>query len=70
MEELTKVSDKFLEMIKGDTMTEDDYSDNTPVPDFTLDDILRMKSTLKDLEEQIDLIEVPNNGKGATKPGM
>lgn len=40
------------------------------MPDFTLDDLLRLKSILVDLEVEIDKIEVPNNGKGITKPGM
>jgi hypothetical protein len=40
------------------------------VPDFTVDDLLRLKATLVDLEEEIDKIDVPYNSKGITKPGM
>jgi len=38
--------------------------------DFTLDDILRLKSSLIDFEQEIDKVDVPMNDKGLTKPGM
>jgi len=37
-------------------------------PDFVLEDILRLKSTLLDVEKAVDELDVPS--KGLTKPGM
>ncbi|XP_052274161.1 regulator of telomere elongation helicase 1-like isoform X2 [Dreissena polymorpha] len=70
IEELTRLAEKFVEMIKGD-MVEEDHEAAQDAPDFNLEDILRLKSTLMDLEKEIDKVEVPGgSGKGLTRPGM
>ncbi|XP_060608338.1 regulator of telomere elongation helicase 1-like [Ruditapes philippinarum] len=73
IEEVTRLAEKMLEMYKSEQMSEsqfDDPSAGAELPDFTVDDLLRLKATLVDLEEEIDKIDVPYNSKGITKPGM
>ncbi|KAL3869006.1 hypothetical protein ACJMK2_041741, partial [Sinanodonta woodiana] len=71
IEEVTRLSEKLLEYIQAEQQSAADFSDSgMPEPDFNLDDLLRLKATLKDLEEQIDSIEIPHREKGLSKPGL
>ncbi|XP_076079932.1 regulator of telomere elongation helicase 1-like isoform X1 [Mytilus galloprovincialis] len=72
IEELAKLSEKIYELTKHEDQSLVEMTDSStmPEPEFTLEDLLRLKATLKDLENKIDEIPVPNNGKGVTKPGM
>lgn len=74
MEEITRLAEKMVERIQSEQMSESFTEDSTgsggEMPDYTVDDLLRLKSTLLDLEAEIDKIDVPNNGRGITKPGM
>ncbi|CAG2219451.1 RTEL1 [Mytilus edulis] len=72
IEELAKLSEKIYELTKHEDQSLVEMTDSStmPEPEFTLEDLLRLKATLKDLENKIDEIPVPSNGKGVTKPGM
>lgn len=72
MEELSRLSEKIYEMTKHDeqSLVEMTDSSSMPEPEFTLEDLLRLKATVRDLENKIDEIVLPGNGKGVTKQGM
>ncbi|XP_056017158.1 regulator of telomere elongation helicase 1-like isoform X2 [Ostrea edulis] len=71
LEELSRLADKLYELAKNEeTLVEMTDSGVMPEPEFTLEDVLRLKSTFKQLEEEIDKMEVPNKEKGLTKPGV
>ncbi|XP_052775212.1 regulator of telomere elongation helicase 1-like [Mya arenaria] len=69
IEEMSRLGEKFVELIQTER-SEEDLGGPEAMPDFTLDDILRLKSTLVDFEKVIDEVNVPSGGKGLTKPGM
>ncbi|WAR24753.1 RTEL1-like protein [Mya arenaria] len=68
-QEMSRLGEKFVELIQTER-SEEDLGGPEAMPDFTLDDILRLKSTLVDFEKVIDEVNVPSGGKGLTKPGM
>lgn len=72
IEELNRLGEKLFEMAKNEETALVEMTDSSamPEPEFTLEDVLRLKSTFKQLEEEIDKIEVPNKEKGLTKPGV
>lgn len=72
IEELKKLSEKIFEMTQHESQSLVEMTDSStmPEPEFTLEDLLRLKSMLTDLEEKIDAIAVPGNGKGVTKAGI
>ncbi|XP_078320008.1 regulator of telomere elongation helicase 1-like isoform X2 [Crassostrea virginica] len=72
IEELNRLGEKLFEMAKNEETSLVEMTDSSamPEPEFTLEDVLRLKSTFKQLEEEIDKIEVPNKEKGLTKPGV
>ncbi|XP_061197971.1 regulator of telomere elongation helicase 1-like [Saccostrea echinata] len=71
LEELSRLADKLFELAKNEETSLVEMTDSSaiPEPEFTLEDVLRLKATFKELEEEIDKIEIPNKEKGVTKPG-
>ncbi|KAK7488471.1 hypothetical protein BaRGS_00020256 [Batillaria attramentaria] len=67
IEETTQLGVKFTEMASAESDA-GDTGDPAALPEFTLEDIIRLKKTLLDLEELLD--SEPLTEKGATKPGM
>lgn len=65
IEELTQLSAKIIEMAQAETTSFTESETNEP--DFTLDDLLRLKACMKEFEDILD--SIPVGLKGLTKPG-
>ncbi|KAH9515387.1 Regulator of telomere elongation helicase 1 [Bulinus truncatus] len=66
IEETTKLAEKIAHLSE----TEAEFSqieDSAIIPDFNLEDIIRLKQTLLEIEEKLDKIEISSSGK--TLPG-
>ncbi|RUS72888.1 hypothetical protein EGW08_019348 [Elysia chlorotica] len=69
IEETTKLAEKIAEM----STSEVEFSqveDSAIIPEFTLEDIIRLKKTLLDMEENLDQVEVSETQFGRTLPGI
>ncbi|XP_071118557.1 regulator of telomere elongation helicase 1-like [Haliotis cracherodii] len=70
MEETTRLMEKVVELSQTETQVSELGEPAAVEPDFDLEDILKLKETLRQLEEKIDEIHIPGGGQGLTKPGM
>lgn len=70
IEEVCRLADKFVEMAQAEAQSIVEMTESSmPEPEFNLEDLLRMKSTLKDLEDNLDSLDI-GSGSGVTHPGM
>ncbi|XP_076441348.1 regulator of telomere elongation helicase 1 homolog [Babylonia areolata] len=67
IEETTQLGVRLTELVSSETDM-GDAGDGAVVPEFTLEDIIKLKKTLLELEELIDA--EPLHNMEATKPGM
>ncbi|XP_046578791.1 LOW QUALITY PROTEIN: regulator of telomere elongation helicase 1-like [Haliotis rubra] len=70
MEETTRLMEKVVELSQSESQVSELGEAVAVEPDFDLDDVLKLKETLRQLEERIDEIHIPGGGQGLTKPGM
>ncbi|GFN81377.1 regulator of telomere elongation helicase 1-like, partial [Plakobranchus ocellatus] len=68
IEETTKLAEKLAEMSSSD-MEVSQVEDSAIIPEFTLEDVIRLKKTLLDLEEYLDQVEISASQAGRTLPG-
>ncbi|GFS01414.1 regulator of telomere elongation helicase 1-like [Elysia marginata] len=69
IEETSKLAEKLSEM-SGTEMEFSQVEDSAIIPEFTLEDVIRLKKTLLDLEEHLDQVEISNSQPGRTLPGV
>ncbi|XP_041359589.1 regulator of telomere elongation helicase 1-like [Gigantopelta aegis] len=70
IEETTRLMEKIIDLSEIENQVTE-FGDSTAIePDFTLEDLIKLKAVLKDLEDSLDTVEIPKNGPGLTKPGM
>ncbi|OWF51735.1 Regulator of telomere elongation helicase 1 [Mizuhopecten yessoensis] len=71
IEEVCRLADKFVEMAQAEAQSLVEMTESSmPEPEFTLEDLLRMKSTLKELEDNLDSMDIGTGSNGVTHPGM
>ncbi|XP_033737799.1 regulator of telomere elongation helicase 1-like [Pecten maximus] len=71
IEEVCRLADKFVEMAQAEAQSLVEMTESSmPEPEFNLEDLLRMKSTLKELEDNLDSLDIGTGSNGVTHPGM
>ncbi|CAG5133949.1 unnamed protein product [Candidula unifasciata] len=68
IEETTKLAERVAELSSLETEFSQ-VDDSAIVPEFTLEDIIRLKKTLLEMEENLDAIDIMNSAQGKTLPG-
>ncbi|BFZ16911.1 hypothetical protein BsWGS_19949 [Bradybaena similaris] len=68
IEETTKLAERVAELSSLETEFSQ-VEDSPIVPEFTLEDIIRLKKTLLEMEENLDGIEISSSQQGKTMPG-
>lgn len=69
IEETTKLAEKLAEL-SGTEMEFSQAEDSAIIPEFTLEDVIRLKKTLLDFEEHVDHVEISDSQPGRTLPGI
>ncbi|XP_060083627.1 regulator of telomere elongation helicase 1-like, partial [Ylistrum balloti] len=71
IEEVCRLADKFVEMAQAEGQSLVEMTESSvPEPEFNLEDLLRMKSTLKELEDNLDSLDIGTGSNGITHPGI
>ncbi|XP_035825693.1 regulator of telomere elongation helicase 1 isoform X2 [Aplysia californica] len=68
IEETTKLAEKVAEMCSVESMLPES-EDSAVIPEFNLEDVVRLKKTLLEIEEKLEEIDIPSADKGKTLNG-